>query len=99
MVVSAYQADIEAETREVEVVRVSPKLPDRHLRGKDELDVCIALLAVQIVDAALIEGHYIASCARIGTAALLDFRFFRIQGLVSFIARFSRKHRLYFSRD
>jgi hypothetical protein len=58
--VDAEEADVEVVAGELEVVHVAPEEGDRRLGRHDELHFGVALVAIEVVFAALVERHDLA---------------------------------------
>ena len=89
------QADIEIEAGEVEIVRIAAELRGRKLRREHQTHVGIALVAVQIVDPAVVQRNQIAAQAWIRSAAFLQLRLFCIERFVRGIAGFAGRRSLH----
>ena len=87
--VRAHDADVEVEAGKIEIVGIAAELRHGHFRGEDEPDVVVALVAVQIVDAALVERDHLAKHGGIGAATLLQFSLFGVERGVGGAARFA----------
>ncbi len=70
--VGAEDADIEIEARILEVVRIAAVKGDLLLGREDEPDVVVTFVAIQIVDAALVERDHVGAKTGLVFALLLD---------------------------
>ena len=71
--VGAQKSDIEIETREIEIVRIAAELCNCKLRRKHQAHIGVALVTIQIVNAAVVERNEVAADAGFGSAAMLQF--------------------------
>ena len=93
-----YEADIEVEAREIEIIRIAAELSDPKLRREHQAHVGVALVAVQIVDPAVVQGYQVATHAWIRAAALLQLRPFGAKGVVRVVAGLAGRRTLNLSR-
>src|SRR5436190_16645511 len=70
--VSAKDANIEIETRILEIVRVTAVKSHLFLRSENDPHVVAALITIQIVDATLVERDHVRTQSRFFFALLLD---------------------------
>ena len=72
VLVNPEYADIEVEPWIFEIIRVTAVKGHLLFRGKNEADIIIALVAVEMICAALIESHDVAAQSGLLFAFLLD---------------------------
>ena len=98
ILVGAEDADIEIEARILEVVRIAAVKGDLLLGREDEPDIVVTFVAIQIVDAALVERDHVGAKTSLVFALLLDLGddvCLRLAGLVAGQAgRHARVHAL-----